>query len=89
MRSKNKTQATSIIIPRKGWKETPGGSSLPFSSVFAEDLNYGAPLLITLNYEEVADVIQRAIQRTLMEGEPAQQSLDRAKREIDKILLEQ
>jgi multiple sugar transport system substrate-binding protein len=60
--------------------------NIPFLNVFLEDMK-GTPYWPThAKSFEIADVLTRAVQRTMMNNMPAKESLDSAKQEIDALL---
>jgi len=74
------------IIPRKGWFKSPVAREFPYLDVFLDDISHGKPRPRSAHYSEIADALVRAIQRTMFNRVPPQQSLDQCKEEIDSAL---
>lgn len=79
-------EKTGFIVPVKGIAESPEAKAMPFADVWLEDVKYGKPLLIDLHFAEIAKVITRAIEKSLLTGVSPKEALDTAAQEINAIL---
>jgi multiple sugar transport system substrate-binding protein len=79
------TQA-GLLQPKNSLIASDAFKNTPFLDVFVNDMK-GTPYWPTHPKSfEIADSLTRAIQRTMMDKMPAQESLDKAKQEIDALL---
>jgi multiple sugar transport system substrate-binding protein len=74
------------IVTRKGWFNTPTAKSFPYLDVFLDDMSHGRPRMQSVYFNEIGDSLKRAIQRTMFNKVPPQQSLDTAAQEIEKAI---
>lgn len=80
---------TGDIVPRAGWAQTEGAKSIPQAAFWEEQLQYAVPLAaFPKSYSRVAEVVKKAMEEILLLDADIQQTLDRAKAEIDAILVE-
>lgn len=74
------------IITRKGWFQSAEAKEFPYLDVFLDDMSHGTPRPRSVHYNEIADSIKRAIQRTMFNKMDPKKSLDMAAAEIDKVI---
>jgi len=74
------------ILPRIGWFESEAAQTLDGLDVFLDGMSYGRPRVRTLNYAEVANVMQRHLQRVVLQGVSPEQAMNDAKVEIDRVV---
>lgn len=84
-RAEDWIERTGWLVPTRGLLTSKAAASFPYFNIFMDDQAHGRPLLVTLNFAEIADSAVRAIERTLLNKVPAQESLNTAKKEIDAI----
>ncbi|NLG68472.1 MAG: ABC transporter substrate-binding protein [Firmicutes bacterium] len=78
----------SFIQPRKGWTDTPEARAFPFIDVWLDQMQYSNFLTRSVYWSEISAALQRAIERSIMNGVAPQASLDQAKGEIDRALTQ-
>ncbi len=76
----------SFIQPRKGWTNTPKAKAFPFIEVWLDQMQYSNFLTRSVYWSEISAALQRAIERSIMNGVSPKASLDQAKAEIDAAL---
>lgn len=74
------------IVPRKGWFDTPQAKNFKDLDVFLYGMENGRARMRTVYYAEVSQVVQRSLQKIVMEHADPKQAMDQAKLEIDRIL---
>lgn len=76
----------SFIQPRKGWSDAPEARQFPFIDVWLDQMQYSNFLTRSTHWSEIGGALQRAIERSIMNGVDPKASLDQAKIEIDEAL---
>jgi multiple sugar transport system substrate-binding protein len=74
------------ILPRLGWSDAESAQDFPGLDVFIDQMQYGRPRLIHPNAGEIATIIHQAVQSTVLNNVPAEESLNNACQEINSIL---
>ena len=77
---------TGDIVPRAGWSDSEGAKTIPQADFWEEMLQFSQPLAQFRNYGEVSDAIKIAMEEILLTDKDIQETLDRAKADIDVIL---
>ena len=79
-------EQTGDIIPRAGWSESEAAKSIPQAAFWEDMLQYSQPLAKIRNYSEVSEILKKAMEEILLSGNDIEETLDRAKADIDAVL---
>lgn len=73
----------SFIQPRKGWTNLPEAKEFPFIDVWLGEMAKSSFGDMSPNWAEISAAIQRAVEKSIMNGVDPRIALDEAKKEID------
>ncbi len=76
----------SFIQPRKGWTNLPEAREFPFIEVWLDEMGKSSFGDRSARWAEISAAIQRAIEKSIMNGVDPKEALDQAKSEIDAAL---
>lgn len=69
------------LQPRKGWETSKEYKEFPFVDVFVKDMEHGQFMFRSDKWAQLGDVINRAAEKAILNGEDAQKALDAAQAE--------
>jgi multiple sugar transport system substrate-binding protein len=76
-----------FVQPVKGWEESPAAKeAVPFLDVWSQAYSQGKFDEVAPHWSEVQDEIKAAVERTIFDGVPPEESLEQASETIDGIL---
>jgi multiple sugar transport system substrate-binding protein len=75
-----------FIQPVIGWDTLPEASAFPFGDVWASEMLKGRFLPVVPKAEEVDNIMQKAIESSILTGVPPQEALDDAKSQIEAVI---
>jgi ABC-type glycerol-3-phosphate transport system substrate-binding protein len=75
-----------FVQPVTGWEELPAAQNIPFLDVWSQAYSQGKFDEVAPNWSEVQDEIKAAVERTIFDGVPPEESLRQATETINGIL---
>jgi multiple sugar transport system substrate-binding protein len=75
-----------FIQPVTDWDQLPEAANVPFGEVWADEMLKGQFLPVTPQAQEVDNIMQQAIESSILTGVPPQEALDNAAQQIEAVI---